>query len=67
MTQTMTIDAFLTEDEIRRAAQLEDRIAVRDQLIIPNMDRINAALGQNNDPDYLAYAVEYVMIATGHW
>ena len=40
-----------------------DRKRIRDEIIKPNIDRINKALGQENDPDYLAYAVEYSMVA----
>jgi hypothetical protein len=63
----MTLHDFLTEAEITKAAKLGDRKAVRDQLITPNMERINAALGQENDPDYLSFCVEYVMRAAGVW
>ena len=62
---------FLTDAEVMLAAQmwrgkwLEDGKTfaqrVADKLIIPNMDRINKALGQENDPMYLAYCVEYVL------
>jgi phosphatidylserine/phosphatidylglycerophosphate/cardiolipin synthase-like enzyme len=63
----ITLYDFLTDDEIAQAVELRDRKAVRDQIIVPNMERINAALGQENDADYLAYAVEYVMQASGRW
>ena len=63
----MTIFDFLTEAEVEQAAKLCDRIAVRDQLIAPNMERINKALGQENDPDYLSFCVEYVMTRSGTW
>jgi hypothetical protein len=36
-----------------------NRIAKR--IIEPNIARINAALGQENSPKYLAYVVEYIM------
>lgn len=35
------------------------------EVIEPNLERINKSLGQNNDPMYLAYACEYVMLQTG--
>ena len=63
----MTLPQILTRAEIKKAIRLKDRIAVRDQIIIPNMARINRSLGQENNPDYLAYAVEYVLTSAGEW
>ena len=65
----VTIDQFLTPAEIERARQMHATLAdtglfaatVMAQIITPNIERINAALGQENDPRYLAYAVEYVL------
>lgn len=65
--RSITLFDFLSEKEIQEAVKLQNRISVRDQIISPNMERINKALGQENDPDYLSYMVEYVMRATGHW
>jgi hypothetical protein len=31
------------------------------EIINPNMERINTKLGQENDADYLAYAVEFAV------
>lgn len=36
---------------------------IHDEVIKPNISTINKLLGQENDPMYLAYAVEY---ALGH-
>jgi hypothetical protein len=66
MAKRITIGDFLTDGEITRAMQLykSDRAnfhtVVLEQIIRPNMARINQALGQENDPDYLAYMVEWV-------
>jgi hypothetical protein len=68
--KTMTIDQFLLPAEIDRAAELYKTLAgtgrfaatVDVEIIAPNIARINKALGQENDPRYLAYAVEYVFI-----
>ena len=40
----------------------------RDEIIKPAMERINASLGQENNPDYLAYAIEFILTETkdGH-
>ena len=68
---TITLPQFLTEREIRQARVLyQAKVpsyaqAVCARIIRPNIDRINKALGQENDPMYLAYAVEYVMSQGG--
>jgi hypothetical protein len=64
----ITLDDFLTPEEIRKAWELFRRLkgtgrfaaAVDTAIVTPNLARINAALGQENDARYLAYAVEYV-------
>lgn len=65
--KSITLADFLTPEEIDRAIRLRDRKKVRDEIVLPNMARINEELGQENDPDYLAYAVEYVMTRSGYW
>jgi hypothetical protein len=67
---------FLTDEEIALAMQMwrggwladgksyAQRVA--DKIIKPNMERINKALGQENDPIYLAYMVEYALGAALH-
>jgi hypothetical protein len=69
--KTVTLPEFLTEREIRQARVLYRAglgsgyaKAVSERIIQPNLKRINRALGQPNDPMYLAYAVEYVMSQT---
>lgn len=57
----VTIDQFLTEKEIKKAMKLRTAKLIADQIITPNLERINAALGQENDPMFLGYAVEYVI------
>lgn len=59
--RTITINDFLTEKEIKQAIKLAEAEEIAEQIIKPNMDRINAALGQENDPLYLGYMVEYVV------
>lgn len=71
MTKSVTLDQFLTPEEIMLAAQMwrgpftnDSRSfaqKVCDEIIKPNMERIDKALGQENDPMYLAYCVEYVL------
>lgn len=63
-----TIGDFLTDEEIAAAIRLYRASPAsfhgqcRDRIIKPNLDRINAALGQENDPDYLTYCVEFALI-----
>jgi hypothetical protein len=63
----VTLHDFLTEEEILRAIELSDHAQIRDQIIVPNRTRIDRALGQENDTNYLAYAVEYVLREAGAW
>lgn len=66
MTKSVTLPDILTPPQIVQAARLYkahgmDAVAkIQSQLIEPNMAAINAKLGQENDPRYLAYAVVYV-------
>lgn len=68
MTRRMvSLPEFLTPDEITRAGELYHALpsnqfasTVEREIIAPNMARINATLGQENNARYLAYAVEYI-------
>lgn len=72
----VTIDAFLTPQELRLAQEIHRSCKarklvsaapeIRDRIIQPAIDRINASLGQENDPMYLAYCVEYVLDRAGN-
>lgn len=70
--KSVTIQDFLTPEEIEKASDLYTKCAADDHsapfsvlcardIIEPVIDRINRDLGQENDPKYLAYCVEYVM------
>lgn len=70
MGKKITLDQFLTEAEIQQAVELfratrkqPTTFAKRcsTEIIRPNINRINADLGQQNNVTYLAYVVEYVM------
>ena len=52
---------FLTTRELRRIIFLRTAKAIHDEIIQPNIERIDKALGQKNDPMYLAYLCEYVL------
>lgn len=56
--KTVTIGEFLTGEQIDRCFVLyPNRARIRDEVIAPNMAEINRKLGQENDPDYLSYAI----------
>ena len=64
----VTLGQFLTDAEIERCWALwthrtDERfsVVVAREIITPNLARINAALGQENDARYLAYAIEHVL------
>jgi hypothetical protein len=64
-----SLNQFLTLDEIAQAILLHNKLeqtggfaqAFASQVITPNLNRINKALGQENDPMYLAYMVEFIL------
>ncbi len=66
----ITIADILTDSEIDQARKLYGELKdtntfasrVEDELIRPNIERINKKLGQENDTKYLAYCVEYFFI-----
>jgi hypothetical protein len=66
MHRNVTLPDFLTPKEIRTALRLwnTDRAnfhrRVLDEIVSPAMQDINRKLGQENSPDYIAYAIEYV-------
>jgi hypothetical protein len=63
----VTLGEFLTDSELRQIETMKDRRRVRDEIIKPNIDRINKVLGQENDVDYLSLAIEYAMVARRVW
>jgi hypothetical protein len=72
--KTVTLPDFLTGSEIAKASKLYKECQYRRvpfapecerQIILPVINRINAELGQENDPRFLAYAVEYVLSTVG--
>jgi hypothetical protein len=57
----VTLLDFLTPAEIEEARKLKSASEIKRRIIDPNLRRINAALGQQNDAMYLAYMVEYAL------
>tara|TARA_R110000868_G_scaffold198338_1_gene444667 strand:+ start:270 stop:497 length:228 start_codon:yes stop_codon:yes gene_type:complete len=68
--RSITIGDFLTDKEIKRALSLYRKTPekfhklCKEKIIAPNIERINAKLGQENDQDFLAFAVEYSIMRT---
>lgn len=70
MSNPVSLPDFLTGSEIAQASRLW-RVCQRSkepfaprcerEIIRPVIARINESLGQENDPRFLAYAVEYVL------
>lgn len=66
----ITVDEFLTKEQAMLAITIYNRKPTNlhkelvEQVIRPNMVEINRKLGQENDPDYLAYALEYGLVKT---
>jgi hypothetical protein len=73
-----TLRDFLTEAQIEQCIAIYERSAERgdperdfrglaisicEEVIKPNLVAINEKLGQENDPRYLAYMVEYALLA----
>ena len=65
--KTVTLPQFLTEEQIAQVMRLyefhgDDAVESIQSLVIePNMVAIDAKLGQENDPRYLAYMVVHVL------
>lgn len=53
---------FLTEEQIQQCARIGNATDICEQVIAPNIEEINRKLGQENNPKYLAYAVEYALL-----
>lgn len=68
----VSLTDFLTEEEmsrirlmwINKASQRDFHVQVLGTIIKPNMERINKAIGQENDPGYLTYMIEYIFMET---
>ncbi len=67
-----TVDKFLTNNEIKAAiiayAKCQNGLdkrrfvdVINQDIITPNLERINVALGQENDAKFLSYAIEHAI------
>lgn len=52
---------FLTQVQIKRAIELKTAKEICREIVLPNIKTINKLLEQENDPMYLAYAIEYAI------
>lgn len=67
--KTLPVGAILTQKEMKEALKLYDTAENHTfaercsaEIIRPVLDRINEATGQENDPIYLAYTIEYAIM-----
>lgn len=68
----IAIGDFLTQEQAKAAvvlwakhgASVKFIDAVVNEIVAPNIAEINRKLGQENDPRYLAFAIQYVFIQT---
>jgi hypothetical protein len=73
-----TLKDFLTDAQIAECIKIYERsrgrgdpehgfrgpaLSICEEIIKPNLKAINEKLGQENDPRYLAYVVEYALLA----
>lgn len=65
--KTVSLEQIFTDAELEKAWQMFRTTPPRqfvtkcaEEIIVPVLPRINKALGQANDPRFLAYAVYYV-------
>jgi hypothetical protein len=72
--KTQTLGSILTPHELTLAqnifleASSENESAaarITAEIVEPNIERINKATGQENDPRYLGYAIEFALRANG--
>jgi len=56
----LTVEEFHLADRMWKESKHDYANRIAKQIIEPNIARINAALGQENSPKYLAYVVEYI-------
>lgn len=61
----ITIEQFLTKEQIQKAIDLKKAKDIFKEIIEPNISEINKKIGQENDAMYLSYMVEYVVSLLG--
>ena len=63
----VSLNDFLTEEQIEAAASCTSVNDICETVIRPNIAIINEKLGQKNDPMFLAYCCQYVFQQLGIW
>jgi hypothetical protein len=61
----ITIEQFLTKEQIQKAIDLKKAKDICREIIEPNLSEINRKIGQENDAMYLSYMVEYIVSLLG--
>jgi len=70
MPREITLGLAFTDEELTRAILLLQsdpehfHERCRDEIVKPSLGRINITLQQENDPDWLAYFLEYALTET---
>jgi len=70
MSREITLGLAFTDEELVAAIRImEDdpehfHERCRDEIVKPSLERINITLQQDNDPDWLAYFLEYALTET---
>lgn len=70
MPREITLGLAFTDEELTRAILLMQddpsnfHTRCRDEIVMPALERINVTLQQKNDPDWLAYFLEYALTET---
>ena len=60
--KTVTLAEMLTDAQLDQCRAIyPDRKRIRDEVIRPNLAEINRRLGQENDLDYLSFAIVYAI------
>jgi hypothetical protein len=64
--KTVKLGDMLTDAQLDRCRALyPDRKRIRDEVIKPDMEAINRRLGQENDADYLSFAIVHAIGSSG--
>jgi hypothetical protein len=62
LVKKVSIRDFLTTEQIKKVIEIgPDKDRLKAEIILPNLAEINRKLGQENDPDYLAYMLVNLM------
>jgi hypothetical protein len=60
LSPAQVMDCILLYKKLGQSGELHS--AILDHIITPNIANINKKLGQENDPRYLAYAIEFALM-----